>query len=113
MTEPALFDLPPGVVADVQPAEEPSRGERRRRLIERRIAGGLHPLGYVRLHDDAAQSREGSGLRCGSCRWRVQVEYHNSVYPKCDFGDGSRISGCESSDIRAWWPACRDHESAD
>lgn len=50
------------------------------------------------------------GPRCGTCAHREIQSYHNKTYPKCVFGEGIRVTGCESSDVRAWWPACRDYE---
>lgn len=104
----ALFELPAD--ARIAPAEpEPAtRGQRRTRLVAARIASGTHPLGYVGLHPDAARERGGDGPRCGTCRFRVLQSHHDKKYPKCVYGNGIRVSGCESSDIRAWWPACRD-----
>jgi len=112
MADLALFDLPDGAQITPPPAEVESmtRGQRRRLLVAKRIAAGVHPLGYVALHADAARDRDGQGLRCGACRWRQREEYHGRMYPKCQFGDGIRVSACESSDIRGWWPACRDYE---
>jgi len=107
-----LFELPDAVQAPSDP-ESLTRGQRRVRLVARRIATGMHPLGYVRLHRDAARGRDGDGLRCGTCRFRQLQDYHGRTYPKCVFRDGIRVSGCESSDIRAWWPACRDYEVTD
>lgn len=104
----ALFDLPDGFTpADT---EKLGRGERRQRLIAGRIANHIHPLGRgIRLHADAAHGRDGDGLRCGTCRWRELVRHHDKIYPKCYFGNGIRVSGCESSDVRVWWPACTDY----
>ncbi|WP_029899545.1 hypothetical protein [Nocardia brasiliensis] len=109
-SEPALFDLPAGTRPAEPTAEELTRGQKRARLVERRIACGAHPLGNLALHPEAARGREGDGLRCGSCRFRVLTTHHGRTYPKCMFGEGIRVSACESSDIRAWWPACRDYE---
>lgn len=102
MTDPGLFDVDaPG---------DPGRGERRQRLIAARIARGVHPLGNVLLHPDAARGRDGEGLRCGTCQWRRTAQYHDKRYAKCWYGDGIRVSHSESSDIRSWWPACTDYE---
>lgn len=108
MTDPGLFELDPSAAPD-EP-ETLGRGARRQRLIANRIATGVHPLGNVLLHVDAARGREGDGLRCGTCRWRDLTRHHDRVYPKCWFGDGIRATHCESSDVRAWWPACTDYE---
>ncbi|WP_378735376.1 hypothetical protein [Nocardia brasiliensis] len=106
--EPGLFSLPDGYSA----AEaDLTHTERRHRLIERRIAARIHPLGYVALHEQAATGRDGDGLRCGSCRWRAVLDHHNRAYPKCLCGNGVRVTHSEASDIRAWWPACRDYET--
>lgn len=107
---PGLFDLPPGAVVTPPEPEPLTHGQRRARLIAQRITAGLHPLGYVGLHREAARARTGPGLRCGSCRFRQREQHHNRVYPKCQHGGGIRVTGCEASDIRAWWPACRDYE---
>ncbi|MCX8559803.1 hypothetical protein OS122_02675 [Mycolicibacterium mucogenicum] len=118
MTAPdGLFDLPAEYVPP-PPPEQLSRGERRKRLVESRIARGEHPLGRFRLHPDAPVARgAGVGLRCATCRFRVLLEHHNRTYPKCHFpvriGERDtypRDTNCESSDIRAWWPACTDYQ---
>lgn len=110
-----LFDLPDG--AQLPPPEPLSRGERRKRLVEGRIARGEHPLGRIRVHVDAARKRGAEGLTCGDCRFRVLLEHHNKTYPKCHLpmviGERTtypRDTNCESSDIRAWWPACIDYQ---
>lgn len=116
--EIALFDMPAEAYI-VPPAPEVlSRGERRKRLVEKRIQQGLHPLGYVRLHPEASKDREGGGPRCGGCQFRVTLRYHDRTYPKCRLPvttpSGAttfpRDTGCESSDIRGWWPACVDYQ---
>jgi hypothetical protein len=116
-----LFDLP----ADYTPPPPPetlTRGERRQRLIARRITSGEHPLGKgIRLHPDAARERDGEGLRCGSCRYRELFSGESGKsYPKCLYptriGDHDvrlRFTHCESSDIRTWWPACVDYQPKD
>lgn len=112
-----LFDLPDGYV-DEHAAPELTRGEKRARTVENRILSGQHPLGYggryLPLHPDAPRTvdRAAPGPRCGTCAHREIQSYHNKTYPKCMFGDGIRVTGCESSDVRAWWPACRDYEEA-
>lgn len=115
-----LFDLPADAYLIPSPPEELSRGERRRRLIYTRIANGEHPLGKgIRLHPDAAKDigDNKDGLRCGACRYRVTIRHHDKTYPKCHFPTTfggkptyPRDTGCESSDVRAWWPACIDHQ---
>lgn len=121
MSTDGLFDLPYGFT-EPAPTPELTRGQKRRRTVERRIAAGIHPLSYgglhLPLHPDAATFTPGTarecitdGLRCGNCRYRVTERHHNKTYPKCHIGDGHpRSTGCESSDVRAWWPACRDYQ---
>lgn len=111
MSEPALFELPEGAQLPPVEPESLTRGERRSRLVAARIASGMHPLGYVRLHAGASRDREGGGLRCGTCRYRQNIAGHSDrSYAKCMFGDGIRDSHCESSDIRARWPSCVDYQ---
>ena len=123
--DPGLFDVPADAYLIPPAPEQLTRGEKRKRLVEKRIAQGTHPLGYVALHPDAAKFTPGTsdecvaeGLRCGDCRFRVRLSHHDKTYPKCHFptqrGDKvtyDRDTGCESSDIRAWWPACRDFQA--
>lgn len=116
MTDGALFALPPGF----EPASEVelSRGQKRVRLVEKRIRAGQHPLSgagrNLPLHPAAPHTvdRSAPGLRCGTCRWRMTRHFHNKTYPKCAFGEGIRITGSEASDVRGWWPACHDYEEA-
>lgn len=86
-------------------------------MIENRIAQGMHPLAYLPLHPEAAVERGGDGLTCGTCRYRVNRSYGGKPYPKCHLptviGDRTtypRDTRSESSDIRAWWPACKDYK---
>lgn len=113
-----LFDVPDDAYVIPPAPEELTRGERRKRLVEKRIRSGIHPLGYVALHPDASKNREGPGPRCGGCVYRELFQWRDRTYPKCMLpsqrGDKTvypRNTGCESSDIRAWWPACRDYEA--
>ncbi|QCG77799.1 hypothetical protein QLQ77_gp53 [Gordonia phage Reyja] len=110
----ALFEIPDSERVPAAPAEQLTRGQRRQRLVDARIAASTHPLGYLPLHPQAAHGRDGDGLRCGSCRWRVTIRHHDRTYPKCHYPDHlgrhPRDTACESSDVRAWWPACHDHE---
>lgn len=109
MTDPSLF--PDLIPADEPTPEQLGRGARRQRLIAARIASGEHPLGRnIRLHPDAARGRDGEGLRCGTCRWRGVTGHHDYSYPKCLYGNGIRATRSESTDLRAWWPACVDYE---
>lgn len=106
--EAGLFDLPDD---SPEPAGQTSRAERRRQLIAARIQAGWHPLGRnIRLHPDAAVGPDDDGLHCGTCRFREIHRYHDKSYPKCVYGDGVRVTHSETSDVRAWWPACTDHQ---
>ncbi len=115
-SEPGLFTEPQRLVPPVPPVL--TRGERRRRLVATRIATGVHPLGRpVLLHQEACRDPgdHESGLRCGTCRFRQLLTYHNRTYAKCHYPDlekfpHPRDTHCESSDIRAWWPACAQYE---
>lgn len=125
----ALFDMTP-VVKPIPSGL--SAGQRRthrhRQLLER----GIHPLSgpnayfRIRLHPNAAPPDDptAAGRRCGNCRFRELQLHHDYRYPKC-FWTGSlgpdeldkhgypRVTHGEGSDVRAWWPACTDHEYGD
>jgi hypothetical protein len=118
LSEPTLFEVPDDAWVIPPPKEELTRGERRKRLVDTRIANGVHPLGRpVLLHPDASRDPENrtDGPRCGGCVFRQQVRYHDRTWPKCWYPDVDefphpRDTHCESSDIRKWWPACRDYQ---
>ncbi|MER7063979.1 hypothetical protein [Streptomyces albidoflavus] len=110
----ALFDSP----GRMPPAEIQSA---QRALTQRQyqlLAAGQHPLTLVlsrplRLHPEAApyDDKTADGRRCGNCQFR-QKHYG---YPKCLVGwDGkskpTRAAHSTTTDCRAWWPACIDHE---
>lgn len=106
----ALFDVdtPPA------PAPEPkeSQGVRRTKRQAADLAAGRHPLTGFGLHAEAAphDDRSAEGRRCGDCGHRELVGRHgNRTYPKCTVGGGARMTHGEASDVRAWWPACREH----
>lgn len=108
MTAMSLFpDLAPVPVPDAEPVEKLS-ADRRRTLRQRAdIQRGRHPLTGSRLNPDPDAT-------CGNCRFRIVYGHHNRSYPKCTYGDGMpRASHSAASDVRAWWPACRDHEYGD
>jgi hypothetical protein len=127
--DPELFPADPYRVAP-PPADDRNTGQKRRDRQALRIATGLHPLSIdgmkVPLHPDAprtaAKGDEGAYPRCGSCRFRVLLDHHNRSYPKCLVGlpvpdhrgglaASTRISHGADTDVRAWWPACRDYEA--
>lgn len=124
----ALFAMEP-VAAEPQPAE--SATVRRTKRHAEFLRGGRHPLTSLMgislwLHTEAAPAddKNAPGRRCGNCRWRQLVHHHSRSYPKC-FAPGllnaesyerlgpPRVSCSEASDVRAWWPACREHEWGD
>lgn len=81
---------------------------------------GQHPIALaldssIHLHVDAAPAsdREAPGRRCGNCWYREHFRYHNRTYAKCTVDDGVRITHGAGTDVRAWWPACRDHTYGD
>jgi hypothetical protein len=121
MTEPTLFEIPASAYLITPPHDPLTRGQRRKRLVAERIATGVHPLGRpVLLHPDASRDPENrdDGPRCGGCAFRVLLTHHDRSYPKCWYPDldaypHPRDTHCESSDIRAWWPACREFRPKD
>ncbi len=121
----ALFDADP---APALPPPEPLSPDRRRTLRQHQaVENGVHPLALVfgpavRVHSDPAR-------RCGNCRHRCPSGAH--AYPKCLLGyqrtelppddhrrrsgqthavSMPRVSSGAATDVRAWWPACTDHE---
>jgi hypothetical protein len=109
----ALFDVTPVPV----PREPKLSGDRRRAQRQAEfLARGQHPLAAalrwsLRLHADAApvDDREAPGRRCGNCWYRETFRHHNRSYAKCTADDGARVTHGPGTDVRAWWPACRDH----
>ena len=49
------------------------------------------------------------GATCGQCKHRIQVLYHDKRYPKCEEARSAWTHG-EASDVKHWWPACREFE---
>jgi hypothetical protein len=97
-----------------------ARTERQRLLISR----GHHPLAYLgaaRHPDTVGVAYErtdprGRDLTCGSCRFRELFSTGNRTVPKCTASVSGaylpRVQHSVSSDVRAWWPACRDYQKA-
>jgi hypothetical protein len=89
-----------------------------------RIALGIHPLECVatglKLHPDAVRDPDDrtTGPRCGGCLYATPAGWHNRRYRKCSIGmppggtldDAPRAAHSEASDLRMWWPACRDYQ---
>ena len=121
MSDDALFHVEP--VPLPEPAEVLS-GDRRRTLRQAdAIARGRHPLELalgspLRLHAEAAPAddRTAPGLRCGTCRFRELLGYHDHKHAKCLFSSTDRrwprVTHGAATDVRAWWPACRDYQPA-
>lgn len=119
-----LFDVDPAQARPAEPAEKLSADRRRTIRQADALAHGRHPLGLVfgsplRLHADAAPAddRTAPGARCGTCRFRELFGYHTRSYAKCTVGyvEGRgypRVSHGSATDVRAWWPACRDYQKA-
>jgi hypothetical protein len=112
MTQPALFDSPP------EPPVKLSAGRRRTLRQTQLLHAGRHPLSAIAplpLHPDAPPpgDRDAPGPRCGNCAFRVAVRHHERRYAKCSWPGGTdwpRASHGPATDLRDWWPACRDHQ---
>lgn len=101
---------------DRRPEAEPQpklSTDRRRTLRQAAaLAKGSHPLSVwskcpIPLHAEAApvDDRQADGRRCGNCAFRIPGQY-----AKCSFADNRRVSHGPATDLRSWWPACRDHQ---
>ena len=127
MTDATLFDMQP---IELPPDEGLSADARRTLRQKQNIANGYHPLlvtlfgpgPWAKVHPDAPDDTEpgqkGRPFTCGTCRWRQILGYHDRSYPKClwrDDNDGPspRVSHGAGTDVRAWWPACRDYTPGD
>ena len=109
----------------LRPSEDPSLSPDRRRTLRQaeRIADGIHPLTGGPLHSLASRHRDATAPKddpftCGSCYFRESLRYHNGTYAKCVQGatveqGAPRISHSAATDVRAWWPACRDYSPSD
>lgn len=119
----ALFAMPDPLTGQPTRGEFPDYGITQRAAV--RIGLGYHPLECVvaglRLHPDASCDVEdrSTGPRCKGCVFAVRVEYHNRSYRKCaigidlteqDLDEAPRASHSEQTDLRLWWPACRDYQ---
>ena len=85
---------------DPPPGETVGRKQPRLKVKERhqrKIAAGIHPITGLKL--------AGTGETCGTCVHRILVYGGDRKFPKCD---RTAMSHCESSDCRAWYPACTD-----
>lgn len=126
MTDATLFALD-----FVEPSAVPSLSPDQRRTQRQAecLARGHHPLTaalgvHLPLHPNPAPAddREAPGRRCGNCAYRRTWHQRNRSYPKCWFStdhagqfveDYERITHGPGTDVRAWWPGCRDHTYGD
>jgi len=118
----------------VEPVEKLSADRRRTLRQAALITAGWHsllnpvygPVVAAKLHElgrrnAGSTDQRGLPFTCGSCAFRVLIDWHNRSYPKCVQGlvDGEpldyspRVSHGTASDVRAWWPACDDYEAGD
>ncbi len=104
--------------------------DRRRTMRQAQdVANGIHPLTREPIHPLASRHRDADAPKadpftCGSCRFREVLRYRGKGYPKCvNPGDMSAeayerhgpatVSHSAATDVRAWWPACRDYSPGD
>lgn len=72
----------------------------------------LHPAVVVDVPLPITDARPTvTGPTCGDCEHRKMQHGGASDYPKCFGFPGLNTHG-ESSDVRAWWPACHKFEAA-
>lgn len=137
----SLFDMDPIPVPVKEPGL--SAGRRRTQRQAALVDRGYHPLLAAlfgeqistRVHvnappDCAPDAPKARPFTCGSCRFRQVIGWNSRTYPKCVFDlwdttqdaavtesrtlDSSpRASHGGATDVRAWWPACRDYEMGD
>lgn len=112
-------------VRELRPSEEPGLSADRSRTLRQaeKIADGIHPLTGGPLHDLASRHRDASAPKddpftCGSCYFRESLRWHNGTYAKCSLGTttekaGPYLTHSAATDVRAWWPACRDYSPSD
>ncbi|MDG4832396.1 hypothetical protein O7627_24255 [Solwaraspora sp. WMMD1047] len=101
------------------PADPVSAGRRLTQRQAEAVRLGAHPLARVdpsiRIHPDADPDRTASAdnaasrpLRCGTCRHRTTATYPKCLWRPSSPGPVPRVTHGPASDVRAWWPACRD-----
>lgn len=113
VSEPGLFDAPTPIAPPITETMRP--GEKRRARFEQVVANGRHPFSAIfkmplALHPDAPRTLDltAPGPRCGDCLHRQPVGNGGRSYPKCTVG--KRSSHSDATDVRRYWPACRDYE---
>lgn len=98
------------------------RTERQRFLIRH----GYHPLSPVvpgrtlPLYPTASRMPHrrlkglDAGPKCGNCKFLTrlfeQVDVPGREF-KCGYDNGRRVTCGSATDVRLWWPACRDYAS--
>ncbi len=113
MADPGLFDLDPAQVrAEVQPDMSAQQKRTAKQLAT--LQAGAHPIklgngNYVFLHEEAAPVHDvrADGRRCRNCVFRSPNE---RGFFKCWADDGKRATHGAATDVRGWWPGCRDHQ---
>ena len=125
MSEGTLFEGWEPVAREIRPSERAGLSADRRRTLQQaeRIADGIHPLTRGPLHELASRHRDASSPKddpftCGSCYFRSSLRHHDGSYAKCTLGStaekrGPYVAHSASTDVRAWWPACRDYSPSD
>lgn len=124
MSDTLFPDFEPPV-RELRPSEQPDLSADRRRTLRQaeNIADGIHPLTGGPLHSLASVYRDAAAPKddpftCGSCYFRASLRYHNGTYAKCVLGattdkPGPYVTHSAATDVRAWWPACRDYSPSD
>lgn len=118
---------PVPVVKDPGLSPDAARTARQRRDVDT----GYHPLlavvhgrnALTKVHpqapgDCAPDAPKGRPFTCGTCQFRVAVDWHGKAHAKCNQGlrddqylDASpRVTHGAATDVRAWWPACKDYQ---
>lgn len=129
MDQPPLF---PGYEPPApDTVEDLSAGQRLTQRQAAYVALGVHPLTRGPLHPLASRHRDAAAPKadpftCGSCRFRQVVPYRGRTYPKClwyppagvppetlPLDKFPRVAHSQTSDVRAWWPACPDYVPGD
>lgn len=111
----------------LKPGKAESAGRRLTRRQHELAEAGGHPLTIALNWPLKVHPRAGiEGRRCGNCTFRDMLAHpdHNRARPRCLIEKGPyaetssrgpypRVSFGDGTQIRAWWPACVDHEWGD
>lgn len=115
-----LFEVP-----GAQEQRRPTLNDDAARIARqnRALLDGVHPLalvagtGVIRIHPDSAyatatkDNAKDRPLRCGTCVWRTSGQYPKCMFRSSSTAKPSRFSHGPATDVRAWWPACTDHQA--